>query len=228
MTRRHVRRFATVFFIAFVLCVQRTEGAQTTEAHDFVLANIHGLILAKDARLLLRGISQEMSGEIVADSMMAMTETRLAIFQLAEAQRRVGRFSNSDDEALRIAAGAVGETYNTISNLMTVSLGIWEKLISAKNEDELATLTAHGSQNLANREIAWGMVQDITEMSLIAIGDHDRRENGKTPLKITDAERQTLIALLEDQFGVGVRDLRAGTYAPEFAAATWWLFLTTR
>ena len=203
-----------------------TQSVQQVSPFEFTEAVIDSLSLAAEARHILV-TTESTGGGTAADTLNSMTNARLAINKLEEANRRVQRFSGTQNETITLSVGLFKVAYAQLIESLNAIIKSEEQLMGVADKQELAGVLSEASKWLAQADEAWKMLVYATIGATYVLANNQRLQDGKLPyLTITPAERQKLLDKLESFFGESVKKgMVAGQYGTEAAPAALWQFL---
>jgi hypothetical protein len=194
-------------------------GQNSDKVYILSRAVIEALSFAEDARSRLTVISPS-NQDVMSQTLETMTNARIAINYLRQAQAQFKRFQGHDTDLVDKAAQAFLRGYGTIADGLTRTLGVYDKLNSVSDSSQLGPLLTEASQSAAEIELAWKVIPLATVLLTHALVDQNRLvDNRLAYLTISTAQRAALVTTIDRFFGAAAKgEPKGGQHAVQFSS----------
>ena len=150
-----------------------------------------------------------------------MTDGRIALGKLKEAQSLIEAYASSSDEKIATSAKDYIASYSGLIQGLDSNLLIMEKSMNNEYEDKEGTIAKQASENLASIDKSWKtLVYATTALAHALVA-------AESYLNISKEEKEELVEMLETNFGedVKVEIVKGDRHATDVAPAQLWYFL---
>ena len=203
-----------IFCFCILITIFSFKLAIAGESFQFAKDAIEGLFQAKLAKTTMSNTSE-------TDNLKAMTDGRIAVGKLKEAQSLIAAYASSSDGKIAATAKDYVAAYAGLIQGIDSNLLIMEKSMNNEYEGKEGTIARQASENLASIDKSWKTLVYATTLlahALVAVESH---------LNISKKEKEELMKMLETDFGedVKVEIVKGDRHATDVAPAQLWYFL---